>query len=154
MEALIKFLHELVMFTAVAVSMGSSLYLRRVASAGHVPTIQRVFVMARPYLKAIAPLYGVGTLLGLIAAWVAGLPLLVLWLVVAYILTVAAAILGRVSEGWAVRVTKLASQELGNEVPSGELKAVLDEKFAASIFWIDVVLIAVFVALMVFRPTL
>jgi len=152
METLLKYLHELIMFAAVAVSMGSSIYLRRVAASGHVPTIHRLFTTAQPFLTAIAPLYGIGTLLGLAAAWVAGFPLLALWLVLAYALTIAAAILGQFSERWALRVTQLAGGETGDS-PGPELAKVLQNGFVGSIFWIDVALIAVFVALMVFRPS-
>lgn len=153
METLLKFTHELVMFFAVAVSLGGSTMVFRLARTDNLPGIQAVFRYFAPTAKMIAPLYGAGTLLGLATVWVMGIPWLKNWLVISYALTIFAAILGRVTEGWAQKVAQLAAAETGS-APSAALKAVLTAKAPRVIRMIDMLLILIFVALMVFRPSL
>jgi len=153
METVLKFSHELVMFFAVAVSIGGSTMVFRLARTNDLPGIQAAFRYFAPTAKLIAPLYGLGTLLGLATVWVMDLPWLATWLVASYVLTVFAAILGRVTESWAKRVGELASKETG-AVPSAELKSVLTTRGPRIIRMIDMFLILTFVGLMVFRPSL
>jgi|GEM_PF-1801238 len=154
MELVVKYFHELLMFMAITISMGSSIHLRRIAKSGHVPTIRRVFDSARPFMMAISPLFGVGTLFGLWAAWAAGIPLLSLWLVCSYILTIVAASLGHVSKHWGQNVGRLAYQQTTGDDPGPELTKVLLAPFPAAVFWVDLVILVLFLILMVFRPTL
>jgi len=89
--------------------------------------------------------------LGLATVWIMDFNWLASWLVISYALTIAAAVLGRITEDWARRVDGLAIEEKG-ATPGPELQAVLSEKAPRIIRMIDMVLILVFVGLMVFRP--
>ena len=151
METLLKFAHEFVMFFAVAVSLGGSTMVFRLARTDDLPGIRAVFRYFAPTARMIAPLYGLGTLLGLLAVWAMDFPWLATWLVASYVLTVLAAVLGRVTEGWAKKVGQLAAAEQG-AAPSAALKALLESKAPRIIRVVDMLLILIFVALMVFRP--
>jgi hypothetical protein len=151
MATVLKYAHELVMFFAVAVSIGGSTMVFRLAKTTDVVGIRSVFQYFRPTAKLIAPLYALGTLLGLATVWIMEFDWLASWLVISYALTIVAAILGRFTEDWARRVDGLAIEEKG-ATPGPELQAVLNERAPRIIRMIDMVLILVFVGLMVFRP--
>jgi hypothetical protein len=151
METTLKFAHELVMFFAVAASIGGPTMVFRLAKTDDLPGIRTAFRYFLPTAKLIGPFYGLGTLLGLATVWVMDLPWLASWLVISYVLTILAAILGRVTGAWATKVAKLAAAEEGT-APSAELNALLSAKAPRIVRMIDMFLILIFVALMVFRP--
>jgi hypothetical protein len=151
METVLKYAHELVMFFAVAVSIGGSTMVFRLAKTTDVVGIRSVFQYFRPTAKLIAPLYGLGTLLGLATVWIMDFNWLASWLVISYALTITAAILGRLTEDWARRVDALAMEDKG-VTPGPELQAVLNERTPRFIRMFDMLIILVFVGLMVFRP--
>lgn len=151
MDTLLKYTHELVMFVAVALSIGATTLLFRLRTSSDVAAIRAVFVLFRPLGQAIGPVYGLGTLLGLATVWAMGLNFLSLWLLGAYAITLAAAVLGEVQKGWIMKVARLAEAETGT-APGPELKAALASRTPVGIRLFDMVILAVIVALMVFRP--
>ena len=88
------FLHIFAMFLAVALSVGSEVVLHQVASTENVTTIRTAFKAAQPIGKAIPMVYGIGFLLGIIAAIVASFSLLAPWLLISYVLFVVSSVLG------------------------------------------------------------
>ncbi len=99
------FLHVFAMFMAVALSVGTGLVLYRVAATENVTTIRTTFGATRQLTRASGPVYGVGFIFGLIAAWLGQFNLLAPWLLISYVMFVVVGILsGRVIGGWATKV--------------------------------------------------
>ena len=153
METLLKYAHELVMFMAVATSMGGTILLFKLGKTDNVPALKAAFGLAIPTVKSISPQYGVGTLLGLVTAWVMGYNLLATWLVAAYVLTLISAVFGGMSTRWVLKVATLAETNVG-DTPSPELKKALTDPFIRNLRILDSVFLVLFLALMVFRPSL
>ena len=146
------YLHIFVMFLAVALSVGSELVLQRVAATENVTAIRTVFGAARPIVKAIPMVYGIGFLLGIVAAVVASFNLLAPWLLISYVLFIVSSILGgRVAGGWAEKVEQGAARNQG-DTPSAELKAVLHDQRATQGMIANWVVVALIIAMMVFKP--
>ncbi|HTP07176.1 MAG TPA: DUF2269 family protein [Anaerolineae bacterium] len=146
------YLHIFTMFLAVALSVGSELVLHRVAATENVAAIRTIFAAAKPLEKAIPMAYGIGFLLGIVAAIVASFNLLAPWLLISYVLFIVTSVLGgRVIGGWAEKVEQAAAQNQG-DTPSAELKAVLHDKRATQGIIANLVAIALIIAMMVFKP--
>jgi uncharacterized membrane protein len=146
------YLHIFAMFLAVALSVGSELVLHRVAATENVTAIRTVFGVAKPIEKAIPMVYGIGFLLGIVAAIVASFNLLALWLLISYVLFIVSSILGgRVVGGWAEKVEHAAAQNQG-DAPSEELKALLHDKRAMQGIIANLLVIALIIGMMVFKP--
>ena len=146
------FLHIFTMFLAVALSVGSEVVLHQVASTENVTTIRTAFKAAQPIGKAIPMVYGIGFLLGIIAAIVASFNLLAPWLLISYVLFVVSSVLGgRVIGGWAEKVQQGAEANQG-DVPSEDLKALLHDKRATQGMIANLVTVALIIAMMVFKP--
>lgn len=152
MDIFFKYTHELVMFLAVALSMGGTMLLFKVVKSESTTAIRSIFVLLRPTVKAIGPVYGIGTLLGLLAGWLGGLPLLSFWLVAAYAITILAAVLGEITKRWALKVAALAEAN-EDDKPGPELAAALAQKAPLTVRRLDMVILVVIIALMVFRPS-
>jgi uncharacterized membrane protein len=96
--------------------------------------------------------YGIGFLLGIVAAIVASFNLLAPWLLISYVLFVVSSVLGgRVAGGWAEKVQQGAEANQG-DVPSAELKALLHDQRAAQGMIANLVVVALIIAMMVFKP--
>ncbi len=146
------YLHIITMFLAVALSVGPGLILQRIAATENVPAIRAAFGAAQP-LGRIAPMvYGVGFLLGIIAAIVASYNLLKPWLLISYVLFVISSVLGaRVTNGWVANVSRAAETNSG-DTPSAELKQLLHNKGAQQGLIANLVVIALIIVMMVFKP--
>jgi hypothetical protein len=146
------YLHIFVMFLAVAVSVGSEVVLHRIAATENVAAIRTAFGVAQPIGKAAPMIYGVGFLLGLIAAVVASFNLLAPWLLISYVLFIVSSVLGGSVVGkWMINVGRAAAQNQG-DTPSAELKALLHDKRAMQGMIANLVVVALIVAMMVFKP--
>ena len=146
------YLHIFAMFMGVALSVGSELVLHRVAMTENVTAIRTVFVSAQPIGRAIPMAYGIGFLLGIIAALVVNFNLLAPWLLISYVLFIVSSILGgRVVGGWAEKVQRIATLNQG-DTPSAELVAVLHDKSAMQGMLANLIVIAAIIAVMVFKP--
>ena len=146
------FLHVFTMFLAVALAVGSELVLHRVAATENVAAIRTIFGAAKPLVKAIPMAYGIGFLLGIVAAIVASFNLLAPWLLISYVLFIITSVLGgRVIGGWAEKVEQAAAQNQG-DTPSAELKALLHDQRATQGIIANLIVIALIIAMMVFKP--
>jgi hypothetical protein len=105
------FLHIATMFTAVAVTIGPWLLLRRVGRTGDVPAIRRTFAMALPITKFVPPLYVLGAALGVVAIFTNGFDPFQPFLLIAYVLFIIATVVGAVvTEPWLKRVALTAAE--------------------------------------------
>jgi uncharacterized membrane protein len=96
--------------------------------------------------------YGIGFLLGIIAALVASFNLFAPWLLISYVLFVISSVLGgRVVGGWMAKVGRAAATNQG-DVPSAELKQLLHDKGAWQGTIANLVVVALIIAMMVFKP--
>lgn len=146
------FLHIFTMFAAVALSVGPAWVLHRVAATENVPAIRTAFGVAQPLGRVGPMLYGIGFLLGIIAAIVASFNLLAPWLLIAYVLFIISDVLGsRVVGGWMAKVGRAVATNQG-DVPSEELKQLLHDKGAWQGTIANLVVIALIIAVMVFKP--
>ena len=146
------YLHIFTMFLAVALSVGSEWILQRVAVTENVAAIRTIFGAAKPIEKAIPMVYGIGFLLGIVAAIVASFNLLAPWLLISYVLFIVSSVLGgRVVGGWAGKAEHAAAQHDG-DTPSAELKALLHDQRAVQGMIANLIVIALIIAMMVFKP--
>ncbi len=146
------FLHIVTMFTAVALSLGVQLIVYRVATTGNVAAIRTAFGVAQPIGRAAPMVYGVGFLFGLIAAITGSFNLLAPWLLISYVLFVISSVISvRSVGGWMAQVGRAAALNQG-DAPSTELQGLLHDKRATQGMIANLVVVAVIIALMVFKP--
>jgi hypothetical protein len=146
------FLHIAIMFTAVALTIGPTVLLRRIGKSGDVPAIRRSFAMAAPIIRVAPVLYGLGAALGIVAIFTNGFDPLQPFLLIAYGLFVLATVVGiRLNAPWFQRVVQ-TSAESPDEAPSFELAAVLHDPVARFLDWFDPLIILLFVLDMVVKP--
>jgi hypothetical protein len=146
------FLHVATMFTAVAASVGPNFLLRRVAGSGDVPAIRKTFALGAPLSKAIGPLFTLGAALGIVAIFTNDLNPFEPFLVIAYVMFVAATVVGLAFDApWERRVTQLAA-ESPDDAPSAALAAVLHDGRMVWVAWFDRLIIVAFVFDMVIKP--
>jgi hypothetical protein len=140
------------MFAAVAISIGPTVVLRRIGASGDVPAIRRSFALAAPIVRAIPILFGVGALLGIVAIFVNDFDPFQPFLLIAYVLFIAATIVGAViTTPWFKRVTQLAA-ESPDAAPSPELSAALEDPRALFTDWFDPIIILAFLFDMIVKP--
>jgi hypothetical protein len=146
------FLHIAVMFTAVAVTIGPNILLRRIGKSGEVPAIRHSFALAAPVTRFIPPLYMLGAALGIVAIFTNGFDPFQPFLLIAYVLFVIATVVGiRVTEPWFKRVIE-ASATSPDAAPSPELAAALDAPAGRFLDWFDPLIILLFIFDMVVKP--
>ena len=146
------FLHIFTMFVAVALLVGTALMLQRVAATGNVTAIRTTFGAAAPLARTTSMVYGVGLLLGIIAAIVAQFNLLAPWLIVTYVLVAVSMYVNtRIVGKWAANVGRAAATNQG-DAPSPELQQLINAKTATQATYANIVIIALIVFVMVFKP--
>jgi hypothetical protein len=146
------FLHIATMFTAVALTIGPTIVLRRIGKSGDVPAIRRSFAAAGPIIKAAPALYGLGAALGIVAIFTNGFDPFQPFLLIAYGLFVVATLVGiRFNAPWFARVAE-ASANSPDAAPSPELAAELDTPVARFLDWFDPLVILLFIFDMVVKP--
>jgi uncharacterized membrane protein len=149
---ILKFLHIASMFTGVSLVLGMGSVAALVARKGDVRAIRSTFPIFIRLARLIGPFFTLGLLFGLATAWTGGFDLLRPWLLIAYVLFVAATGLGLAIEGpWQQKVLAAAAASPDDEPSSDLLRLVRDprERFA---FWATVVILAAFIFDMVFKP--
>src|SRR4029079_8703018 len=140
------------MFTAVALTIGPTIVLRRIGKSGDVPTIRRSFAMAGPIIKVAPALYGLGAALGIIAIFTNGFDPFQPFLLTAYVLFVVATAVGiRFNAPWFQRVAETSAAS-PDAAPSPELAAALDAPVARFLDWFDPLIILLFIFDMVVKP--
>ena len=146
------FLHIATMFTAVALTIGPTILLRRIGKSGDVPAIRRGFAAAGPVIKAAPALYGLGAALGVVAIFTNGFDPFQPFLLIAYGLFVVATAVGIVVNApWFQRVAE-ASVNSPDSAPSPELAAALDAPVVRFLDWFDPLIILLFIFDMVVKP--
>ena len=146
------FLHIATMFTAVALTIGPTVVLRRIGRSGDVPAIRRSFAAAGPVIKAAPALYGLGAALGVVAIFTNGFDPFQPFLLIAYGLFVAATAVGVVINApWFARVAEAADKS-PDAAPSPELAAALDAPVVRFLDWFDPLIILLFIFDMVVKP--
>jgi hypothetical protein len=146
------FLHIATMFTAVAVTIGPWLLLRRVGRTGDVPAIRRTFAMALPITRFVPPLYVLGAALGVVAIFTNGFDPFQPFLLIAYALFIIATVVGAVvTEPWLKRVAQTAADS-PDAAPSPELAAALGDPRMRVIDWFDPLIVLLFIFDMVVKP--
>ena len=148
-----KYLHILTMFTAVAAALGPHIIMRRVSQSGSVAAIKVSFGAAKSIGSKVPMLFGLGALLGIIAAALGqATSLLQPWLLIAYVIFIVLTVVGaRIIEPWNKRVGKAAAMNEG-DTPSAELQAAIADTSIDTAFWVDVVGIVLILLDMVFKP--
>jgi uncharacterized membrane protein len=148
----LKFLHIILAFLAVAVSVGPELLLHRIVKTGSVPAIRTAFGMMRPLGIAIPVLYLLTVIVGFMTAGKGGYSLGATWLVIAYVLYIVASALGGAIVGpWTASVAKAAATS-PDGAPSEELRALLSSPRANLAMWGNFIVLLLLVADMVFKP--
>ena len=148
----VKFLHVVFIVAAFAIVVGGGAMPRLVARSRDVRAIRVVFRAWMGYSNLIAPLFGLGALLGIATALVFRFDLLQPWLVISYVLVVIALVLGAgLDARWHGRVltAALASPD---EQPSEELEAALRDPIGLFAYWGLVALTAALLFDMVVKP--
>jgi xanthosine utilization system XapX-like protein len=148
---ILKFLHIAIMFAAVAVAVGGELILLRAVATRNVVTIRGTFGAAAGVMRWIPAIFGVGALVGIIAALVGAFNPLAPWLIAAYVLFAIAMAVGGQVGGWAQRVGMAAAASPAEE-PSGELQAAIDDPRARIMRYVNWAIVIGFIWLMVFKP--
>lgn len=148
---ILKFLHIGIMFAAVAVAVGGELILSRATATRNVLTIRGTFGAAAGVMRWVPVLFGLGALVGIVAALVGSFDPFAPWLISAYVLFVIAMAVGGQIGAWAQRVG-MAAAASPTEAPSAELQAAIDDPRAAILRYLNWAIVIGFIALMVFKP--
>ena len=147
-----KFLHILLMFAAVAATVLPEVVLHLVARSRDVRAIHTFGVVSERIGKVSTVLFVGGLVFGLLAAWSGELNFLAPWLVAAYVLVVAAIVIGvTVTDRWAARLTAVAGSVQGDG-PSPELESVIGNRSARIASAVLMAILATIIFLMVFKP--
>ena len=146
------YIHILAMFLAVAFAQGPLLVLMAAVSRRDIPAIRGQLTAQMPLVRWIGPLFGLGILLGLVAVFTNGFDPLRPWLLIAYVLTVIAAVLPQFSSAAYGKRLGMALANSPGDTPSAELAAVLDDVGAKALIWVDMLVIAALIADMVLKP--
>jgi hypothetical protein len=144
-------LHVLVMFTAVAISQGPAILLYSAMRRGDVTAIRGVGDGFGRIGRFIGPMFGIGVIIGLVAVFVGGFDPLAPWLLIAYGLTVIAFLTPMLVTGPRMMRVIEAAAASPVEAPSSELRDAI-RAAAGPVFWVDAVLIVLFIVDMVAKP--
>ncbi len=144
-------LHVLVMFTATVVSQGPAFLLWRAMRQRNVGAIQGLLDQYQGLTPIIGALFGVGVVIGLVTVFVGGYDPFAPWLVIAYALTLVAFVTPRLVT--APRMMRLAGAAATSPLdePSPELREEIS-RATAPVFWIDALLLVLFIIDMVGKP--
>lgn len=145
------FLHVLTMFSAVALSGGSEIFLLQIARTRNAPAIRTAFDVHNRLVRFIPVLFLVGLAFGLIAIVVHQFNPFAPWLLLAYPLFVAGILTGALGIGpWADRVREAAAAS--GDTTSADLEAAISNprgRHAQMAFWL---VTAAIVFVMVVKP--
>ena len=150
---ILKFLHILSMFAAVAATVLPEVVLHLVANTRDARAIGTFGLVTQRIGKVTPVLFISGAAFGLLAAWSGSLDFFKPWLIGAYVLFVAATVIGiAFTDPWAARVTALAEKSGDTEGSSRDLEAAITDGRAK--FWSAVLMLILvtMLFLMVFKP--
>jgi hypothetical protein len=146
---LLKWLHIGSMFLATALAVGPFVVLYLVARTGDLPSIRRAFSFSTPIGRIGGAMYGLGIVLGALAALTGAIDLTAKWLLTAYILVVLLGVNGLLAERWMQRVQ--AAAEAGG---SGEVERLTQDRSAVTLLTVMVGVTLAIIFVMVVKPTL
>lgn len=149
---LVKFLHVLSMFGAVAAALIAELLVHRVARTADVAGIRSFMASIRPVGALVPILFVGGAIFGFITAAIGPIDFFRPWLLASYVLFIIAMVTGAVVAGpWAESVAK-AAHASPLEQRSPELELAIDDrrgKISTTILMSSIVAI---IFLMVVKP--
>jgi uncharacterized membrane protein len=149
---ILKFLHIASMFVGVSLVLGMGSVAGLVARQGDVRAIRSTFPIFNSLARFIPVFFVLGLVFGLGTAWVGGFDLLRPWLLIAYVLFIAATVLGAGIEGpWQQEVLAAATAS-PEDAPSSELMGIVHDRRERFAFWATFVILAEFIVDMVFKP--
>jgi uncharacterized membrane protein len=152
MYSTLKFLHVLSMFTAVSIFVGGELYGASIERSRDVRAI-RGFYRSEKKLEPIAiGIVVLGAVLGLITAIKGHLDLTQTWLILGYVLFVTIMVFGMVYWGPRAKRILAAAEASGDEGPSPELAALIDQPKDRWFSVLDLALYATVILVMVKKP--
>jgi hypothetical protein len=144
-------LHVIVMVAATVISQGPAFLLYRAMRHGDVAGIRGILDNYQGLGAFIAPLYIGGVLIGVVTIFVAGFDPFEPWLIIAYVLTVIAFLTPQfVTVPRMLRVGAAAATS-PVDAPSDELRAEI-ARASGPVFWVDAVLIVLFLIDMIVKP--
>jgi hypothetical protein len=144
-------LHVTLMFAATALAQGPAFLLWRAMRRGDVLAMRGVVDMFQGAGVLVGPLYGLGVVVGLIAVFVGGFDPFAPWLLIAYVLTIIAFVTPQlVTVPRMIRVGA-AAHDSPVDAPSPELRTAISHA-TTPVFWVDAVLIVLFIIDMVVKP--
>lgn len=100
----LKFLHVALMFMGAALAIGPAALLSQLARSGDPAAIGRTFKLAERIFQISTTSYGLGIIVGVVAALVGALDLAASWLITAYVLVAALGAHGILFDRWAKRI--------------------------------------------------
>jgi uncharacterized membrane protein len=149
---ILKVLHIASMFAGVSLVLGMGSVAGLVARKGDVRSIRSTFPIFNNLARFIPVFFILGVVFGLATAWVGGFDLLRPWLLIAYVLFIAASALGAGIEGpWQQKVLAAANSS-PDDAPSIELMRIVHDPRERFAFWATIVILAAFLVDMVFKP--
>ena len=110
----LKFLHVALMFLGAALAIGPAALLYLVARSGDPAAIGRTFKLAERIFQVSTACYGLGIVVGFIAALAGTLDLTASWLITAYVLVALLGVHGILFDRWAKRVALSFASSGGN----------------------------------------
>ena len=144
-------LHVTIMFAATALAQGPAFLLWRAMRRGDVAAMRGIVDMYQGIGILVGPLYGIGVIVGLVAVFVGGFDPFAPWLIIAYVLTlVAFATPSLVTVPRMIRVGA-AAHDSPLDAPSQELRDAISHA-TTPVFWVDAVLVVLFIVDMVVKP--
>lgn len=144
-------LHIILMFTATALAQGPAFLLWLAMRRGDVVAMRGIVDTYQGIGMLVGPLYGIGVIVGLVTVFVGGYDPFAPWLIIAYILTlIAFATPSLVTVPRMIRVGA-AAHDSPVEAPSDELRAAISHA-TTPVFWVDAILIVLFIIDMVVKP--
>ena len=149
---LLVFFHLAFMFTAVSLSYGSQLLLLFAIRSNRTENVRSVTGATQMVGTVVPPLFVIGGLFGLAAAWVFGYPLLAPWLVIAYLAFAVLAFSGVRMTGPNYEHLRAATADSVAGPLSAATRTVTDGIAFRGAVALDFSLLAILVFDMVFKP--
>ena len=111
----LKFVHVALMFMGAALAIGPAALLYLLARSGDPAAIGRTFKLAERIFQISTACYGLGIVVGFVAALVGTLDLTASWLITAYVLVGLLGLHGILFDRWAKRVALTFGSSGANE---------------------------------------
>jgi uncharacterized membrane protein len=106
----LKFLHVALMFMGAALAIGPATLLYLLARSGDSAAIGRTFKLAERVFQISTACYGLGIIVGLVAALAGTIDLTASWLITAYVLVAVLGLHGTLFDRWTKRVAENSGQ--------------------------------------------